>query len=156
MNAPMQIRNPFVGVDAHIDPAVHNCKIVHTIGDNVKHFVGADDPVRPWGNGKFAAAYRKNGRRAGRARRRPLQIWYGFALVRPILLVHTAGRTESSAPTGAHRSALVRHKMTPAGELCSSTGVFCFTSSNILPISPLPGRGWRFFAERARRPACRR
>ena len=44
-----------------IDPATRNRKIVHAIGENEKRSVGADDPVRPWGNGKFAAAFRKNG-----------------------------------------------------------------------------------------------
>ena len=57
-----QIRKMFVGVDAHIDPAARNCKIAHAIGDNVKRSVGADDPVRPIGNGKFAAMFHKNGR----------------------------------------------------------------------------------------------
>ena len=91
-----------VGVDAHIDPAMRNCKFVKTIGANAHHSVGADDPVRPWGICKFAATYRKNGRayRAGRCGHRPLQTLYGFALVRPGLRVHTAGRTEASAPTG--------------------------------------------------------
>ena len=47
-----------VGVDAALSPAVGNCKIVRIFGKNVKHFVGADASVRPWGNGKFAATYR--------------------------------------------------------------------------------------------------
>ena len=51
-----------VGVDAHIDPAARNCKIARTISENAKRPVGADASVRPWGNGKFAATYRKNGR----------------------------------------------------------------------------------------------
>ena len=51
-----------VGVDAALSPAMRNGKIAHTIGENVKRPVGADDPVRPWGNGKFTAMYRKNGR----------------------------------------------------------------------------------------------
>ena len=55
-------RNTSVGVDAHIDPAGCNHKIAHAIGDPVQCFVGADDPVRPLGNGNFAATYRKNGR----------------------------------------------------------------------------------------------
>ena len=50
-----------VGVDAALSPAVSNCKITTTIGENEKRSVGADDPVRPWGNNKFAAAHRKNG-----------------------------------------------------------------------------------------------
>ena len=44
-----------------IDPAEHNCKIANPIGKIVKRPVGADDPVRPWGNRGFAATYRKNG-----------------------------------------------------------------------------------------------
>ena len=43
-----------------IDPAARNCKIAHAIGDNVKRSVGADDSVRPLGNDKFAAMFRKN------------------------------------------------------------------------------------------------
>ena len=54
-------RNLSVGVDAHIDPAIRNCKIANTFGENTQRPVGADDPVRPWGNGKFAAMFRKNG-----------------------------------------------------------------------------------------------
>ena len=50
-----------VGVDAHIDPAVGNHKVAKTIGGNVKRSVGADASVRPMGNRKFSAAYRKNG-----------------------------------------------------------------------------------------------
>ena len=53
--------NTSVGVDAHIDPAVGNHKVAKTIGGNVKRSVGADASVRPMGNGKFSAAYRKNG-----------------------------------------------------------------------------------------------
>ena len=34
-----------------------NCTI---FGENAKRPVGADDPVRPWGNGKFTAMFRKN------------------------------------------------------------------------------------------------
>ena len=34
-------------------------KLHRTIGETVKRPVGADDPVRPWGNGKFAAGRRK-------------------------------------------------------------------------------------------------
>ena len=45
-----------------IDPTECNCKIVRIFGENAKGSVGADDPVRPLGNGKFAAAFRKNGR----------------------------------------------------------------------------------------------
>ena len=44
-----------------IDPATRNRKIVHAIGENAQRSVGADRVVRPWGNGKFAAAFRKNG-----------------------------------------------------------------------------------------------
>ena len=56
----MQTRTTFVGVDAHIDPAVRNHKIAGIFGDHAQRPVGADDPVRPWGNGGFAATYRKN------------------------------------------------------------------------------------------------
>ena len=148
-----------------------NRRIARIFGETVKHPVGADDPVRPWGNGKFAATCRKkrniprhavgegfypsrarctikNNRTPGAfvpcrrgifvfviAYRRegqspsPTQIWWylqitqtvQFAgattrvdvgidpykrctfppMVRPYLRVHTAGRTEASAPTGA-------------------------------------------------------
>ena len=37
------------------NPAVGNRKIAHAIGENEKRSVGADDPVRPWGNCNFAA-----------------------------------------------------------------------------------------------------
>ena len=50
-----------VGVDAHIDPAVGNRRIARIFGENVKRSVGADASVRPMGNRKFSAAYRKNG-----------------------------------------------------------------------------------------------
>ena len=46
-NAPRRIRKMFVGVDAHIDPAIRNCKFVRIIGANAKRPVGADDSVRP-------------------------------------------------------------------------------------------------------------
>ena len=52
------------GVDAARSPAMRNCKIAHTIGENAQRLVGADDPVRPWGNYKFYATFRKNGRAA--------------------------------------------------------------------------------------------
>ena len=48
-----------VGVNAHIDPATRNRKIANTIGEITQRPVGADASVRPWGNGKFAATYRK-------------------------------------------------------------------------------------------------
>ena len=51
-----------VGVDAALSPAAGNCKIECAIGDHAQRPVGADDPVRPWGNDKFAATYRKIGR----------------------------------------------------------------------------------------------
>ena len=51
-----------VGGDAHIAPARCNRKIARPVGDPAQRPVGADDPVRPWGNGNSAAAYRKNGR----------------------------------------------------------------------------------------------
>ena len=51
-----------VGVDAALSPAKRNRKIAPAIGEIAKRPVGADDPVRPWGNDKFAATYRKNGR----------------------------------------------------------------------------------------------
>ena len=44
-----------------IDPAECNRKSAGIFGRNENHFVGADDPVRPLGSGKFAAKYRKNG-----------------------------------------------------------------------------------------------
>ena len=53
-----------VGVDAHIDPAVCSRRIARIFGENEKRSVGADASVRPWGNGKFAATLRKNGRAA--------------------------------------------------------------------------------------------
>ncbi len=93
-----QQRKMSVGVDAHIDPAGCNCKIARAIGEIARRSVGADDSVRPWGNCGFAAMFRKNGR-AGRCGHRPLQTLCGFAGVRPFLRVHSAGRTESSAPT---------------------------------------------------------
>ena len=51
----------FVGVDAALSPAMRNCKIARIFGETVKRPVGADDPVRPWDNDKFAATFRKNG-----------------------------------------------------------------------------------------------
>ena len=100
-----------VGVDAHIDPAGCNRKFARTIGENAQRPVGADASVRPLGNGKFAATFRKNDcALCGRARHRPLQMLYGFAGVHSCLQVRTAGRTEASAPTGAYRSALVHSK----------------------------------------------
>ena len=57
-----QQRNTSVGVDAALSPAARNRKIARIFGKTAQRFVGADASVRPWGNGKFAAAYRKNGR----------------------------------------------------------------------------------------------
>ena len=96
-------------------------KLHRTIGETGKRPVGADDSVRPWGNGKFATTYRKNGRatvrvdatpadqfRGATARsaalsaedgHRPLQTVCGFALVHSCSRVCAAGRTGSSAPT---------------------------------------------------------
>ena len=48
--------------------------------------------------------------RTGRCRHRPLQTLCGFAGVRSGLRVCTAGRTGSSAPTGAYHFALVHSK----------------------------------------------
>ena len=45
-----------------LSPTGCNCKIAPTIGGNVNRPVGADASVRPLGNRRFAAAYRKNGR----------------------------------------------------------------------------------------------
>ena len=88
--------------------AVRYCRLECT-NANTHAPVGADASVRPLGNGKFAAAYRENGRayRAGRFGHRPLQMWYEFALVSPYLRVRPAGQTGSSAPTDAFVSALV-------------------------------------------------
>ena len=47
---------------------LQNCTM---FGEIAKRFVGADDPVRPWGNGKFAATFRKNGRASYGSMRRP-------------------------------------------------------------------------------------
>ena len=66
-----QQRKMSVGVDAALSPAMCNRKIARAIGDPVQHPVGADASVRPWGNGKFAAAYRKNGRASYGSMRRP-------------------------------------------------------------------------------------
>ena len=60
-----------VGVDAARSPARCNHKIARIFGENAQRLVGADASVRPWGNGKFAAAYRKNGRAACESMRRP-------------------------------------------------------------------------------------
>ena len=46
-------------------------KLHRAIGDHAQRPVGADDPVRPLGNGKFAATYCKNGRAACGSMRRP-------------------------------------------------------------------------------------
>ena len=104
-----------VGVDAHIDPAVRDRKIAQTIGENAHRLVGADDPVRPLGNNKFAVTYRKKRNiprpyanlavvanhpncailrvsRAGRCGHRPLQTWCVFAGVHSFLWVRPAGR----------------------------------------------------------------
>ena len=117
-----RIRKMPVGVDAHIDPAMRNCRIAHTIGEHAHRLVGADDPVRPLGNNKFAVTYRKKRNiprpyanlavvanhpncailrvpRAGRCGHRPLQTWCVFAGMHSFLWVRPAGRTESSAPT---------------------------------------------------------
>ena len=58
----------FVGVDAHIDPAVCNRKIARIFGENVKRPVGADRGVRPYGcipfrigAPKFVTLYRTGG-----------------------------------------------------------------------------------------------
>ena len=59
----------FVGVDAALSPAECNRKIARIFGENVKHPVGADASVRPWGNHVFAATFRKNGRASCRADR---------------------------------------------------------------------------------------
>ena len=63
----------------------------------------------PAGHDRFAATFRKNGRayRTGRCGHRPLQTLYGFAGVHSFLTVRPAGRTGSSAPTGAYHFALV-------------------------------------------------
>ena len=42
-----------------IDPAVRDHKIARIFGENVKRPVGADASVRPLGNDKFAATFRK-------------------------------------------------------------------------------------------------
>ena len=52
-------------------PAGRGNKFCTAYGDNVKRSVGADASVRPWGNGKFVAAYRKNGRAPRGSMRRP-------------------------------------------------------------------------------------
>ena len=57
----MRIRKMFVGVDATLSPAECNRKIARIFGENVKRPVGADDPVRPSGNRKFAVAFREIG-----------------------------------------------------------------------------------------------
>ena len=45
-----------------LSPTGCNCKIAPTIGEIEKRSVGADASVRPLGNRRFAAAYRKYGR----------------------------------------------------------------------------------------------
>ena len=115
----MRIRTPFVGVDAHIDPAVRNHKIARTIGGIAPHPCRGGRPCPPVGICGFAAAYRKNGRAsygsmwastptntwrgrrlvvrfcncAGRGKPLPYgncDRLYGFALVRPDLQMPTA------------------------------------------------------------------
>ena len=66
-----QIRKMSVGVDAALSPAMRNRKIAGIFSETVKCSVGADDPVRPWGNDKFAATVRKNGRASYGSMRRP-------------------------------------------------------------------------------------
>ena len=64
-------RTMSVGVDAALSPAVRNCRIARTIGENEKCPVGADASVRPLGNCGFAATCRKNERAPCRSMRRP-------------------------------------------------------------------------------------
>ena len=52
-NAPRRIRKMFVGVDAHIDPAIRNCKFVRIIGANAKRPVGGGRPCPPVGYDHF-------------------------------------------------------------------------------------------------------
>ena len=77
--------------------------------------------------------------RAGRCGHRPLQTGYGFALVRPCLWVHTAGRTGSSAPTGACRFALacaiLRRCTAGRGKPLPYVTTKRATSQNVLPFS---------------------
>ena len=58
------------GFFAH-SPAECNRKIARSIGDPAQRPVGADASVRPWGNDKFAATFRKNGRAPCGSMRRP-------------------------------------------------------------------------------------
>ena len=83
-----------------------NCTM---FGENVKRPVGADDPVRPWGNLGFVATYRKN-------ERVPMRVDVGIDPYKYCTIshwcvrfsrVHPAGRTGSSAPTGVFAFALV-------------------------------------------------
>ena len=92
-----------------IGPAECNCKIARIFGDHAQRSVGADDPVRPLGTTVLPQRIVKTVvSRVGRARHRPLQTFYGFALVHSCSQVRAAGRTEASAPTGAYHFAWVR------------------------------------------------
>ena len=92
-----------------IDPAEHNCKIANPIGKIVKRPVGRTTLSARGEIAGLPQRIVKTGvRRAGRARHRPLQTLCGFAGMHSFLQVHTAGRTEASAPTGAYRSTLVQ------------------------------------------------
>ena len=57
----MQNGIPFVGVDAHIDPAIRNRKIARIFGETVKRPVGADASVRPWAMTNLPQRFVKNG-----------------------------------------------------------------------------------------------
>ena len=128
-----------VGAGFYPARAVQCHKSDHTYA-NTNAPVGVDDPVRPAERttafmkptGKLAIAQRADrGVRPyrnffrfrrwrvqfcncippGRCGHRPLQTLYGFVLVRSDLQVRTAGRTGSSAPTGARRFALARSNL---------------------------------------------
>ena len=60
-----------VGVDAALSPAKRNRKIAPAIGEIAKRPVGADDPVRPWGNDKFVTTFHQIGCASCGSMRRP-------------------------------------------------------------------------------------
>ena len=99
------------------------------------------------GNGKFAATFRKNGRApCGSMGDRPLQTECVFASVRSCLHVRPAGRTGSSAPTGACAFASVHANLQPCtareGQSPSPTQIWwlCANAPNPAPRE-IPRRG---------------
>ena len=104
-----------VGVDAHIDPAGCNRKIARIFGENVKRPVGADASVRPWGNDKLAATFRKNGRVSCGSMRRP-QASFEAQPRAARLLAPKMGIDPYKHGTDSHWCVCVRGGIPPGGQ----------------------------------------